>query len=64
MKKTKYPVEKSEQEWRNQLDPLSYSVLRQQETEPPFTGEYDQHFELGDYYCKACGEKLYTSNCG
>ncbi len=63
MKKDKqYTVEKSEQEWKEQLDPLSYKVLRQQGTERPFTGEYDHFFEDGVYECKACGYELFTSD--
>ena len=61
MKKNKYAVEKTATEWREQLDPLSYSVLREKGTERPFTGEYDQHFEKGNYLCKGCGQKLYDS---
>ena len=62
MKKNKYPIEKSDAEWKSQLDPLSYTVLRKHGTERPFTGAYNQHFEKGNYHCKGCGEKLYSSS--
>jgi peptide-methionine (R)-S-oxide reductase len=35
-------------------------VLRQKGTEPPRTGEYDKHFEEGQYVCRACKTPLYT----
>lgn len=57
-----YKVKKSDEEWRKQLDPLSYEVLRKAATERAYTGEYDKHFELGTYHCKACGEELFTSD--
>ena len=40
MKNKSYPIQKSEEEWQAQLDPLSYQVLRQKGTERPFTGAY------------------------
>ena len=61
---------KSEKEWENQLDNLSFQVLRNSYTERPFTGEYNLHFENGNYNCKGCNQLLfssdnkYESNCG
>ena len=57
----KYGVQKSEEDWKKELSPEEYYVLRQKGTERPFTGEYDLHFENGDYHCKACGSKLFES---
>ncbi|MBK56584.1 MAG: peptide-methionine (R)-S-oxide reductase [Flavobacteriaceae bacterium] len=66
----KNQVVKSEKEWENQLDNLSFQVLRNSYTERPFTGEYNLHFENGNYNCKGCNQLLfssdnkYESNCG
>ena len=62
--------EKSDKEWKNDLDNLRYQVLRNSYTERPFTGEYNLHFENGSYTCKGCNQILfnstnkYESNCG
>lgn len=61
-KMKKYKIEKSEQEWKEQLSPEQYRVLRQKGTEAPHTGKYNLHFEEGEYQCAACGEKLFESN--
>ncbi|MBO0850981.1 MAG: peptide-methionine (R)-S-oxide reductase MsrB [Pseudonocardia sp.] len=55
------PVEKSEQEWREQLSPDEYRVLRQAGTERPFTGEYVDTKTVGVYGCRACGAELFRS---
>jgi peptide-methionine (R)-S-oxide reductase len=55
-------VEKSEQEWREQLTPQQYDVLRRQGTEPPFTGEYVYNKDSGNYNCAACGAPLFSSD--
>ena len=54
-------VEKSEAEWREQLSPEEYHVLREAGTERPFTGEYDETFTEGVYHCRACGSELFRS---
>jgi peptide-methionine (R)-S-oxide reductase len=54
-------VVKTEAEWRAQLDPEQYRILRQKGTEAPFTGEYDHVFEPGTYRCAGCGAELFTS---
>lgn len=60
--KGEYPVNKSEQEWKETLSPEEYFVLRQKGTERPFTGEYNMHFEKGTYNCRACDAPLFTSD--
>ncbi len=54
-------VMKTDEEWKKELTPEQYYVLRQKGTERPYTGEYDQHFEKGTYYCAACGQELFSS---
>ncbi|MCV2363423.1 peptide-methionine (R)-S-oxide reductase MsrB [Paucibacter sp. DJ1R-11] len=55
-----YPVQKSEAEWRAQLDPMQYQVARQSGTERAFTGKYWDHFEKnGLYRCVGCGTPLF-----
>jgi peptide-methionine (R)-S-oxide reductase len=56
-----YPVEKSDAEWREQLTPKEYDVLRKAGTEAPFTGEYTDADTLGVYACRACGAELFRS---
>jgi peptide-methionine (R)-S-oxide reductase len=55
-------VEKSEQEWREQLTPAQYDVLRKAGTEAPFTGEYVNHKADGSYRCAACDAMLFGSD--
>jgi peptide-methionine (R)-S-oxide reductase len=55
-------VKKSEQEWREQLSPEQYQVLREKGTEAPFTGRYVDTKEDGRYRCAACGAELFKSD--
>jgi peptide-methionine (R)-S-oxide reductase len=55
-------VQKSDAEWRRQLTPEQYQVMRQKGTEPAFTGAYYDHHEKGMYRCAACGAELYSSD--
>lgn len=57
----KFKVEKSDEEWKVELSPEQYAILRQAATERPGTGEYYMHFEDGVYHCAACGEALFAS---
>jgi peptide-methionine (R)-S-oxide reductase len=50
------------QDWKSKLNQEEYQVLRNKGTERPFTGEYNLHFEDGDYVCKGCGEILFKSD--
>ena len=61
MEKTEKVV-KSEQEWRSQLDPDQYEVLRNAATEPPFTGRYVNEKGDGVYRCAGCGNPLFSSD--
>ncbi len=54
-------VSKTDQEWREQLTPEQYEVLRQQGTERPFSGKYVHSKEEGLYRCAGCGAALFRS---
>ncbi|MEU9353065.1 peptide-methionine (R)-S-oxide reductase MsrB [Streptomyces griseoloalbus] len=56
-----YDVEKPDEQWRVELSPSEYAVLRQAATEPAFTGEYTDTKTEGVYSCRACGAELFTS---
>jgi peptide-methionine (R)-S-oxide reductase len=57
-----YDVQKTDEQWREQLNPEEYAVLRQAGTERAFTGEYTDTETEGTYSCKACGSELFTSD--
>lgn len=51
----------SEEDWKARLDPEAYEVLRNSATERPFTGEYVDNKQTGEYMCGACGQVLFSS---
>lgn len=54
-------MKKTEEEWKKQLDPQTYNVLRKKATERPFTGKYLSNKEQGMYVCAGCGTPLFSS---
>jgi peptide-methionine (R)-S-oxide reductase len=54
-------VKKTEEEWRRELTPEQYRVLREKGTERAFTGEYHDAKEPGMYRCAGCGAELFAS---
>ena len=56
------PIQKTNEEWKKELTPDEYRVLREKGTEAPFSGEYDETFNEGTYVCAACGLELFNSD--
>ena len=54
-------VQKTDEEWRRELSPEAYRVLRKKDTERPFTGEHVANKEKGVYKCAGCGAELFGS---
>ncbi|MHB8511557.1 MAG: peptide-methionine (R)-S-oxide reductase MsrB [Actinomycetota bacterium] len=54
-------IEKTDEEWRRQLTPDEYAILRNKGTERPFTGEYWETEDPGTYRCRGCGTPLFES---
>ncbi|MCC5945996.1 MAG: peptide-methionine (R)-S-oxide reductase MsrB [Bernardetiaceae bacterium] len=68
--KDTFPMQKSEAEWKKELTPEQYRILREKGTERAFTGKFWDHFEKGVYACAGCKTPLfksdtkYNSSCG
>ncbi len=54
-------VDKTEEEWRSELSPAQYQVLRQAGTEAPFSGKFVHNHDDGTYRCAGCGAVLFSS---
>jgi peptide-methionine (R)-S-oxide reductase len=54
-------MNKTEEEWKKELDPQQYKVLRKKHTEPAFTGKLLHNKETGVYTCAGCGTELFSS---
>jgi peptide-methionine (R)-S-oxide reductase len=59
---TSEKIRKAEEEWRRELTPEQYRILREKGTERAFTGEYAHTKALGVYRCAACGQELFVSD--
>jgi peptide-methionine (R)-S-oxide reductase len=55
-------ITKNDTEWRKELTPMQYAVLREKATERPFSGEYDKTTMPGTYICAGCGQPLFESD--
>jgi peptide-methionine (R)-S-oxide reductase len=54
-------IQKSSEEWRRSLTPEQYRILREKNTERPFTGQYADTTTPGTYRCAGCGLELFAS---
>ena len=61
IEKTLFKIEKSEKQWKKDLTPMEFYILRQAGTERAFSGKYNKHFKPGLYVCTACDNPLYDS---
>jgi len=57
-----YPVSKTETEWKAELDPIEYRVLREAGTEQAFSSKLNKNYSKGVYACAACGTPLFKSD--
>ena len=57
-----HPVQKPDEQWREQLSDVEYQVTRHAATERPFTGRYWDHWDRGIYDCVCCGTPLFESD--
>ncbi|MFA8299728.1 MAG: peptide-methionine (R)-S-oxide reductase MsrB [Hyphomicrobiales bacterium] len=61
-KTPEYKVKKTDSEWKKELSPDQYNILRKKGTERPFTGIYYTNKTPGTYYCAGCGQELFKSS--
>ncbi len=61
MSEAKDKIVRTEAQWRAQLTPEQYHVLREKGTERPFTGPLTENHETGNYHCAGCGTLLFLS---
>jgi peptide-methionine (R)-S-oxide reductase len=54
-------IKKSEEEWKKQLSPKQYKILRKKSTEMPFTGKHLREERKGVFVCAACSNPLFDS---
>ncbi len=57
-----FKIDKTEAQWKQQLTPEQYHILREKGTERPFSGKYVDNFETGTYVCAACKNVLFKSD--
>ncbi len=55
-------IEKSDNEWRAQLDPAEYQIMRKEGTERPFSSPFNKEYGEGVYLCRGCGLPIFTSD--
>lgn len=60
-KQVSFPVSKASEEWKKELDPETYYVLREKGTERPYTGKYNLNKDTGIYECAGCGNPIFHS---
>ena len=61
-RKTSYPMQLTEAQWKEKLTPAQFHVLREEGTERAFTGKYDHFYEKGTYYSAASLEPVFSSS--
>jgi peptide-methionine (R)-S-oxide reductase len=55
-------MQKTDEQWKKELSPEQYDIMRQKGTEAPFSGQYVHTKEKGMYACAACGQQLFASD--
>jgi peptide-methionine (R)-S-oxide reductase len=57
-----FAIDKTTDQWRSELSPAEFQVLREAATEAPFSSPFNENKQLGTYYCAGCGSALFESN--